>query len=89
MTKRLTNKEVIEYQKARCRDNIEFHKKDVMLLGFVSFIFVTCGFIYAQKKNVRVPLVSAPCAAYSLSKLKKSEIKRRHWKEILHGLERE
>ena len=78
---------VIEYQKNRCREKIAHHTQNVVLQSFVSLFFVAAGLHYAQKKNIVVPLVAAPFAACSLSKLATHETKRRRYKEILEGLE--
>ena len=79
---------IIECQKAKCREKIAHHTRNVVLQSFVSLFFVSAGIHYAQKRSVIVPLVAAPSAACSLSKLTTHEIKRRRYKEILEGLER-
>ena len=79
---------IIEYQKARCREKIGFHKANVFLQSFVSLFFVSAGLHYVQKKSIVVPLVAAPSAACSLSKLATHETKRRRYKKILTELER-
>ena len=84
----LDRRRVIERQKTRCREKIKFHAQNVILQGFVSLFFVSAGFLFAEKKSVIVPLVMAPSAACSLSKLTVHETKRRHYKEILNGLDK-
>ena len=79
---------IIEHQKAKCRENIDFHTRRVILQSFVSLFFVSAGLHYAQKRSIIVPLVAAPSAAVSLSKLAEHETKRRRYREILNDLER-
>ena len=84
----LERRRMIERQKARCREKIEFHTQNVILQSFVSLFFISAGLHYAQK-NVVVPLVAAPSATYSLSKLTAHETRRKYYKKILKGLERD
>ena len=79
---------IIEHQKARCREKIEFHARNVVLQSIVSLLCVGGGIYAAQKRNIIVPLILAPTAAASCSQLTKHEIKRRRYKEILDNLER-
>ncbi|MGN0919787.1 MAG: hypothetical protein ACI4OR_03410 [Alphaproteobacteria bacterium] len=79
---------VREIQKARCRQKIEFHTKNVLLQSMVSFLCVAGGIYAGSKKSIAVPLVLAPTASASCSKLATHETKRRHYKEILGELER-
>ena len=88
MVMNLDRRRIIERQKIECREKIDFHTRNVVLQSFVSLFFVSAGIHYAQKRSVIVPLVAAPSAAYSLSKLTTHEIKRRRYKEILEVLER-
>ena len=85
----LNRRRIIERQKAKCREKINFHAQNVMLQGFVSLFFISAGLHYAQKKNIVVPLVAAPLSAFSLSKLVTHETKRRRYKAILNELERD
>ena len=89
MINNLEERHIIERQKAECRERIDFHTKNVVLQSFVSLFFVSAGLHYAQKRSVVVPLVAAPSAACSLSKLAKHETKRRRYKEILECMERD
>lgn len=84
----LEQKRIIERQKQRCREKIEFHKKNVILQSMVSLICVTGGIYAGQKKSTAVPLVLAPMAGASMSTLAKHETKRQRYKEILNELER-
>ena len=77
-----------EIKKARCREKIAHHTRNVVLQSFVSLFFVSAGLHYAQKRSVVVPLAAAPSAACSLSKLATHETKRRRYKEVLNKLER-
>ena len=79
---------VLEIQKARCHAKIEFHTSNVILQTLVSILFLTGGAYAAHKKSIVVPMIAAPSAARSLSKLIPHEEKRRRYKEILKGLER-
>ena len=79
---------VLEIQKNRCRSKISFHAQNVVLQALVSVLCVTGGMYAAQKRSIIVPLVAAPSAACSLSKLVVHETKRRRFKEILGDLER-
>ena len=79
---------IIEHQKAKCREKIEFHTKNVILQSMVSFLCVCGGFYAGTKRSIVVPLVLAPGAVASCSKLTEHETKRRRYKEILNELER-
>jgi len=79
---------IIEHQKARCREKIDFHTRNVILQSMVSFFCVVGGVYAGQKKSIVAPLVWAPVVAVSCSKLVKHETKRQRYKEILDGLER-
>ena len=77
-----------EYQKACCRERISFHKKNVILQTGVSLLCIIWGLYAAQRSSILVPLVIAPSAAMSLSKLANHETKRRQYKAQLKKLER-
>ena len=79
---------VLEIQKARCRDKIKFHTENVILQSLVSLLCVAGGVYAGQKQSIVVPLVLAPMGAASCSKLAEHETKRKRYKEILDGLER-
>ena len=79
---------IIERKKIQCREKIEFHKKNKALQLLVSFACVAGGIYAGQKESIIVPLVLAPTAAASCSKLIEHEIKRKHYEEILNRLER-
>jgi len=79
---------IIEHQKAKCREKIDFHTKNVILQSMVSFLCVAGGVYAGQKKSILVPLVLASATAASCSKLAEHETKRRRYKEILNELER-
>lgn len=79
---------VLEIQKARCRNKIEHHTKNVILQTIISFLCITGGIYAGQKRSIIVPLFLAPCAAESVKRLTAHETKRRRYKEILDGLER-
>ena len=85
----ITDYHIIEHQKARLRARIDLHKKNVILQSVVSFLCVAGGIYAGQKRSLLVPLVIAPCAATSFSKLAQHESKRRRHKEILDELEQE
>ena len=78
---------IFEIQKTRCHNKIEFHAKNVILQSIVSFLCIAGGIYAGQKRSILVPLVLAPSAAASLSKLTTHEIKRRRYKDILRSLE--
>ena len=80
---------IIEQQKERCREEIRFHKKNVILQSVISFLCVAGGICAGQKRSVLVPLVLAPMVATSCSNLAKHEATRRHRQKILEELERE
>ena len=84
----ITDYHIIEHQKARCREKIEFHTRNVLLQSMVSLLCVAGGVYAGTKKSIVVPLVLAPSAAASCSKLAEHETKRQRYKEILDGLER-
>lgn len=84
----LEQKRIIERQKQRCRERMEFHRKNVILQSMISLMCVAGGIYAGQKKNIVVPLVLAPMAGASMSTLAKHETKRQRYKEILNGLER-
>ncbi len=84
----LDRRRIIEHQKAKCREKISFHTQNVVLQCIVSFLCVVGGTYAGQKKSIAVPLILAPTAAASCSKLTEHEAKRRRYKEILKGLER-
>ena len=84
----ITDYHIIEHQKARCREKIEFHTRNVLLQSMVSLLCVAGGAYAGTKKSIVVPLVLVPCAAASCSKLAEHETKRQRYKEILDGLER-
>ena len=88
MIQDLNRHRIIEKQTAKCREKMSFHAQNVILQSFVSLFFISAGLHYATKKNVVVPLVATPSAAFSLSKLVAHETKRRYYKEILKELER-
>ena len=79
---------ILEIQKARCRNKIKFHTENLILQSIVSFLCVAGGIYAGQKRSVLVPLVLAPTAAASCSKLATHTTKRMRWKDILDGLER-
>lgn len=79
---------ILEIQKTRCRNKIEFHKQNVILQSMVSLLCLVGGFYAGQKRSILVPLVLAPAAVASCSNLAKHEAKRQRYKEILDGLER-
>ena len=80
---------VVERQKAIYRKKIEFHKKNVILQSMVTILCVTGGIYAGQKRSIAVPLVLAPMASASFSKLAKHESKRRYYQETLNELEKE
>ncbi len=84
----LEQKKIVEHQKQRCRTKIDFHKKNIILQSMVSLMCVIGGVYAGQKKSIAVPLVLAPMAAASMSKLASHETKRQRYKEILNELER-
>lgn len=84
----LEQKRIIERQKQRCRERMEFHRKNVILQSMISLMCVTGGIYAGQKKSIAIPLVLAPMAGASMSTLAKHETKRQRYKEILNGLER-
>ena len=85
----LDKRRIIEYQKAKCRERISFHTKNVVLQSIVSLMCLVGGTYAGHKKSIWVPLVIAPAAAESVSKFSEHESKRRRYKEILKGLERD
>ena len=84
----LNKRRIIEYQKAKCREKIAFHAKNVVLQSMISFMCFIGGMYAGQKRSVWVPLFIAPTAAASVSKLATHESKRRRYKEILNELEK-
>ena len=79
---------VLEIQKARCRNKIEHHTRNVILQSVISLMCLAGGIYAGQKKSIIVPLILVPTAAESVKRLSTHETKRRHYKEILNGLER-
>ncbi len=79
---------ILEIQKARCRNKIKFHTENLILQSIISFLCVAGGIYAGQKRSVWVPLVLAPTAAASCSKLATHTAKRMRWKDILNDLER-
>lgn len=79
---------IIEYQKRHCRERIVHHTRNVVLQSMVSLMCLVYGTWEGQKNSVVVPLVVAPSAACSLSKLTEHETKRRYYKKILKNLEK-
>jgi len=77
-----------EHQKACCRERVEFHKRGMILQAVVSLLCVAWALDAAPKRSILVPLVLAPSAAASLSKLAYHESKRRQYKAQLKKLER-
>ncbi len=79
---------VREHQKAYCRERMKFHKENVILQGILSFLFVFGALHAGQKQSILVPLILAPSAAASLSKLAQHESQRRSYKKQLAALEK-
>jgi len=79
---------ILEIQKARCREKINFHKKNVILQSVVSLMCLAGGVYAGQKRSIIVPLILAPMASASCTTLAKHETKRQRYKEILNELER-
>ena len=88
MITELNRRRILEYQKQKCRRNIDFHAKNVALQSIVSLLCVVGGTYAGQRRSIMAPLVLAPMAAVSCSKLATHETKRRRYKEILKSLER-
>ena len=80
---------IIERQKAKCREKIDFHTKNVILQSMVCFLCVAGGTYAGQKRNIIVPLVLAPAVAASCKELAKHESSRQRYTKILKSLERE
>ena len=72
-----------ERLKAYCQTRLGFHKKNVALQAVISFLCIVGGLYAAEKKSALVPLVLAPSAAVSLSKLDYHNSKRRFYKKYL------
>ena len=85
----LEQKRIVEHQKSRCRKNIEYHQKMVILQSLASLFFVAGGIYYGQKRSIVAPLVAFPSASYTCSKLATNETKRRFWKERLKDLSKD
>ena len=77
-----------EHQKACCQEKVEFHKRGMILQAVVSLLCVAWAWDAAQQRSALVPLILAPSAAASLSKLAYHETKRRQYKAQLKKLER-
>lgn len=79
---------ILEIQKARCREKMGFHKRNVITQSIISLMCLSAGVYAGYKRSILVPLVLAPMASASCSTLAKHETKRQRYKEILNGLER-
>lgn len=84
----LERRRIIECQKAKCREKIDFHTKNVILQSIVSLLCVTSGFYAGTKKSIVVPLVIYPAASVSILKLTEHEAKRKKYQKLLNRLER-
>ena len=80
---------IIERQKAKCREQIEFHTRNVLLQSMVTFMCVAGGFYAGTKKSIVVPLLAYPMASASIFKLTEHESKRQRYTKILKRLEKE
>lgn len=77
-----------EYKKAQLRERITFHKQNIILQSILSILLVTGGIYAGQKKSILVPLILAPSAATSVSKLEQHTNHYRNNKRQLKNLER-
>jgi len=84
----LNDPRVLEIKKTQLRDKVNFHKKNVILQSVFATILVIGGIYAGQRKSILVPLVFAPSAENSISKLGHHESQRRQYKEQLKNLER-
>ena len=85
----LEKRRIIERKKATCREKISFHTQNVVLQSIVSLMCLVGGAYAGQKKSVWVPLVIAPAAAVSISKMANHESKRKQYTKALRELEKE
>ena len=79
---------IIECRKAKCREKIDFHVKNVVLQSIVTLMCVVGGTYAGQKQSIIVPLILAPTATESIKRLTKHEAKRRKYQKLLKRLER-
>ena len=85
----LEKRRIIEREKMKCRERIDFHTKNVILQSMVSLMCVAGGVYAGQKKSIWVPLVLAPAVAGSCTELAKHESNRQRYTKILKRLEKE
>ena len=78
-----------ECKKVGYNQQVEFHKKNVILQSVVSFFLILAGFHFAKKQDPVAPFVIAPSITVSMKKLESSERKRRYYKKMLNDLDRE
>ena len=81
------NSHLNEHQKTLCHEKIAFHRQNVCLQSAVSILCILWGLHAAQRQSILVPLIAAPSAAASLTKLVTHETKRRQYKNQLKELE--
>ena len=79
---------ILEIQKARCREKMSLHKKNVILQSMISLMCLSAGIYAGCKRSIVVPLVLAPAATASIKELTSHEAKRQRYKNILNNLER-
>ena len=78
----------IERQKLGARQQINFHRNNVILQGTVSFLLAIAGIYYSQKKDPMLPFVIVPSTTASIKKLESSRKKHQHYKQMLNNLEK-
>ncbi len=88
MRNMLNDSHILEHQKAYLEQKIQFHKKNVLLQGALSSLFIFGGIQAGQRKSVLVPLILAPSAVASVSKLGRHITQYQDFKKQLKNLER-
>ena len=89
MSTMINDYHIIERQKAKCREKIDFHTRNVILQSMISLMCVAGGVYAGTKKSIVVPLVLAPAVSASCTELAKHESKRQRYQKILNQLEKE
>ena len=65
----LKDRSSIRCKKAGCHQQIDFHKKNVIVQTVLSSFFILASIFYAQKKDPMLPFFLIPSATISLKKL--------------------
>lgn len=76
-----------ECQKAQLREQINFHKNNMILQSLLALMFLTGGIYAAKRQSILVPIILAPSAGVSLDKLVQHTAQHRRYKQQLKSLE--